>query len=87
MTENGFISYSKYVNLKGNIKDLKLKRDYMTLSEDYNNSLNSLSALYHGGFISEYDEYLKEYEKKINFWKLHMYYVNNFQFHKHVKCR
>ena len=26
-------------------------------------------------------------EKKINFWKLHMYYVNNFQFHKHVKCR
>lgn len=63
MTENGFISYSKYVNLKGNIKDLKLKRDYMTLSEDYNNSLNSLSALYHGGFISEYDEYLKEYEK------------------------
>ena len=32
-------------------------------------------------------EYLKEYEKKINFWKLHMYYVNNFQFHKHVKCR
>lgn len=35
----------------------------MTLSEDYNNSLNSLSALYHGGFISEYDEYLKEYEK------------------------
>ena len=22
-----------------------------------------------------------------NFWKLHMYYVNNFQFHKHVKCR
>lgn len=63
MTENGFISYSKYVNLKGNIKNLKLKRDYMTLSEDYNNSLNSLSALYHGGFISEYDEYLKEYEK------------------------
>ena len=63
MVENGFISYSKYVNLKGNIKNLKLKSDYMTLSEDYNNSLNSLSALYHGGFTSEYDEYLKEYEK------------------------
>lgn len=63
ITENGFISYSKYINLKGNIKDLRLKSDYLTLREDYNNSLNFLSALYHGGFTSEYDEYLKEYEK------------------------
>lgn len=63
ITENGFISYSKYVNLKSNIKDLKLKSDYITLHEDYNNSLNFLSALYHDGFTSEYDEYLREYEK------------------------